>query len=264
MADPNPLVNGAGLALLRAHGVDVTLGILEGEARRLNAPFLTAVRYRRPHVTMKIALSTDEKVAGAGGIPIRLTREVADRRIHRDRAEADAIVIGSGTLLRDDPRLTARGAYRGRTLARVILDRRLRTPPDARVFSTLASGPVIIVTTRVHAACAAGRVDALARAGATVESVPEDGGGYPESALTLLAATGATSAILEGGPSVHRAFWDLGLIDRVQIYRTLRTIGPGGVDWWSTCDAVSATLRDVHATALGPDVLIEGDVHRVG
>jgi diaminohydroxyphosphoribosylaminopyrimidine deaminase/5-amino-6-(5-phosphoribosylamino)uracil reductase len=264
MADPNPLVNGAGLALLRAHGVDVTLGILEGEARRLNAPFLTAVRYRRPHVTMKIALSTDEKVAGAGGIPIRLTREVADRRIHRDRAEADAIVIGSGTLLRDDPRLTARGAYRGRTLARVILDRRLRTPPDARVFSTLASGPVIIVTTRVHAACAAGRVDALARAGATVESVPEDGGGYPESALTLLAATGATSAILEGGPSVHRAFWDLGLIDRVQMYRTLRTIGPGGVDWWSTCDAVSATLRDVHATALGPDVLIEGDVHRVG
>jgi len=127
MQDPNPLVSGAGIALLRAQGLAVTVGVLEAEARRLNAPFLTAIGSGRPHVTMKAALSADSKVASAGSRPVRLTGEVANRRVHRDRAEVDAIVVGSGTLLLDDPLLTARGAYRGRPLARVILDRRLPT-----------------------------------------------------------------------------------------------------------------------------------------
>ena len=123
-----------------------TVGILEADARRQNAPFLTRMGRGRPHVTMKVALSADGMVALAGGHATRLTGDVANRRIHRDRAEVDAIAIGSGTLLDDDPLLTARIAYRRRPFIRVIFDRRLRTPPAARVLSTLESGPVIIVT----------------------------------------------------------------------------------------------------------------------
>jgi diaminohydroxyphosphoribosylaminopyrimidine deaminase/5-amino-6-(5-phosphoribosylamino)uracil reductase len=263
MEDPNPLVSGRGLGYLRDRGVEVALGVLEPAARRLNAPFLTGIRYHRPHVTMKVALSADGRVALDGGRPIRLTGEVADRRIHRDRAEVDAIAIGSGTLLQDDPRLTPRGAFRRRPLVRVVLDRRLRTPPGSRLLSTLASGPVIIVTGAERAAAAPDRVDALRRAGASVEAIPDAAPIFEEAALRRLADSGTTSVVLEGGPTVHRAFWDRGLVDRVQMYVAPRAIGGDGTPWWSTADAVRAALDDVRSTRLGSDMLIEGDVHRV-
>jgi diaminohydroxyphosphoribosylaminopyrimidine deaminase/5-amino-6-(5-phosphoribosylamino)uracil reductase len=263
MEDPNPLVSGRGIGLLRASGVDVTVGILEPAARRLNGPFLTTIRHGRPHVTMKAALSADDKVALSGGRPIRLTGETADRRIHRDRAEVDAIAIGSGTLLQDDPLLTARVAVRRRPLTRVILDRRLRTRPTARVLSTLASGPVIIVTRAGAAAASLDRVSALKQAGATLEVVPDEDPLFEQSALRRLAAAGVLSVVLEGGPTVHRTFWDRALVDRVQMYVVPRALGPDGVAWWSTADAVAAALDDVRSTELGADRLIEGDVHRV-
>ena len=161
MGDPNPLVSGRGIELLRSRGIEVTVGILEADARRQNAPFLTRIGRGRPHVTMKVALSADGKVALAGGHSTRLTGDVANRRIHRDRAEVDAIAIGSGTLLNDDPLLTARIAYRRRPFVRVIFDRRRRTPPAARVLSTLESGPVIIVTGNADASSSPGAADRL-------------------------------------------------------------------------------------------------------
>jgi diaminohydroxyphosphoribosylaminopyrimidine deaminase / 5-amino-6-(5-phosphoribosylamino)uracil reductase len=263
MEDPNPLVSGRGIALLRAHGVEVTLGVLEAEARRLNAPFLTRIGRGRPHVVMKVALSADDRVALAGGRPTRLTGEVADRRIHRDRAEVDAIVVGSGTLIQDDPRLTARGAFRRRPLVRIILDRRLRTPPTARVLSTLESGPVIIVTGAAEVARSPERTLALTRAGAALEVVAEGVSTFEEAALRQLADAGTTSVVLEGGPTVHQAFWDRGLVDRVQMYVVPRAIGPDGVPWWTTSRAVAAVLEDVRSIPLGVDLLIEGDVHRI-
>ena len=261
MQDPNPLVHGAGIDLLRAHGLDVAVGVLEQEARRLNAPFVTTVCLGRPHVTMKVALSADGKVALAANRPIRLTGEIADRRIHRDRAEVDAIAVGSGTLLHDDPLLTARGAFRRRPFTRVILDRRLRIPTEARVLSTIASGPVIIVTAAGEAPERADRVGALTGAGAAVEIIRDDDR-FEESALRRLSARGVTSVVVEGGPTVHRAFWDRRLVDRVQMYVAPRAVGPDGVGWWSTVDRVASLLTDVRRTPLGPDVLIEGDVHR--
>ena len=89
-----------------------------------------------------------------------------------------------------------------------------------------------------------------------------DGAMFGESALRRLADAGLTSVILEGGPTVHRAFWDRRLVDRVQMYVVRRAIGPDGVPWWSTADAVAAALDDVRSTPLGADILIEGDVHR--
>ena len=262
MRDPNPLVSGRGIELLRSHGVEVTVGILEAHARRQNAPFLTRMGRGRPHVTMKVALSADGMVALAGGHATRLTGDVANRRIHRDRAEVDAIAIGSGTLLNDDPLLTARIAYRRRTFISVVFDRRLRTPPPARVLSTLESGPVIIVTDP-DASASQEPLVALTRVGASVEAISLDGSTFEDAALRRLTQIGVSSVILEGGPTTHSAFWDRGLVDRVQMYVVPRSIGPDGLGWWASADQVVAQLEDVRRTRLGADMLIEGDVHRI-
>ena len=263
--DPNPLVNGRGLALLRQHGIETTVGVLRHEAERLNAPFFTAMRTRRPFVTMKIALSRDGRVAAAGGRRIELTGPAANRLIHRERAEVDAIGVGSGTILADDPRLTPRGAYRTRPLTRVIFDRSLRTPPAARVLTTLAAGPVIVVGTEPAEAGAHLRQERLIAAGAdvlTVAAAPD--GPALLSALRALAARGVESLIAEGGPTLHRALWTAGVVDRVQIFRTQVGAGDDGVPWLQAPVFSLQQLAEVSETAVGPDLLIEGYVHRAG
>ena len=120
-------------------------------------------------MTMKIALSLDGRVAAAPGTRTRPTGDAADRRVHRERAEIDAIAVGSGTILADDPMLTARGVYRARPLTRVIFDGRLRTPPTAKVLSTVASGPVIIVTSAQSVSDRQPAAAALQQAGARLQ-----------------------------------------------------------------------------------------------
>jgi diaminohydroxyphosphoribosylaminopyrimidine deaminase/5-amino-6-(5-phosphoribosylamino)uracil reductase len=262
MEDPNPLVAGRGLAQLRAHGIDVVVGELRDAAERLNRPFLTRMRRRRPFITMKIALSLDGKIAAAPGQHTWLTGAGAARRTHRDRAEVDALAVGSGTVLVDDPLLTARGAYRARPLIRVVFDRRLRTPPTARLFSTLEQGPVIIVTSAASAHHAADRRQALANRGATIDVVSEQDHRFLEAAMTDLGERGIGSMIVEGGPALHRALWDAGVVDRVQLYVAPRVVGPGGIPWIDLPAASVARLDHVTTSLLGSDFIIEGDVHR--
>ncbi len=256
-ADPNPLVNGSGSALLRARGLDVVSGVLEPEARHLNRPFFTMMKRRRPFITMKVALSADGRIAAAPGTRTPMTGAAANRFIHRERAEVDAIAIGSGTLLADDPALTARGAWRARPLVRVVFDSRLRTPPDARLFSTLGEGPVIIISTPSAVDAASERLADLVEAGAEVHSAPE--GARLSAAVEWLAARGVSSLIVEGGAVLHRAFWDAGLVDRVQIFRTPVTLGPRGVEWVPEPLALTAVTE----TRLGADTLIEAYVHGI-
>ncbi|HEY2905220.1 MAG TPA: bifunctional diaminohydroxyphosphoribosylaminopyrimidine deaminase/5-amino-6-(5-phosphoribosylamino)uracil reductase RibD, partial [Vicinamibacterales bacterium] len=151
MPDPNPLVAGKGFAFLRSHDIDVSIGVGEPAARALNQPFFTLITEHRPFVIAKAAVSADGMIAASPGARTQLTGTMASRHAQRVRAEIDAIGVGSGTILADDPLLTARGAFRERALTRVIFDRRLRTPPSARVLSTADAGPVIIVTTAVEA-----------------------------------------------------------------------------------------------------------------
>ncbi len=258
--DPNPLVAGRGLALLRGRGIHVTTGVLAREATRLNAPFFTVIRLGRPFVTMKIATSLDGKVAARSGAPVRLTGPAADRLVHRDRAEVDAIAVGSGTILSDDPLLTARGAYRERPLARVIFDSRLRTPPSARIFTTLAAGPVIIVASPEGASAAPEKLGALGDAGATVEAV--EGPDRLAEALRGLARRGVTSLIVEGGPTLHEAFWNAALVDRVQMYVSPRVIGPEGRGWLPFPVLSSPCVSERSARLVGEDTVLEGYVHR--
>jgi diaminohydroxyphosphoribosylaminopyrimidine deaminase/5-amino-6-(5-phosphoribosylamino)uracil reductase len=256
--DPNPLVNGRGIDLLRRHGIDVTTGVLAVEARALNGPFLTMITRRRPFVTMKVALSVDRRVAEGPGLRTPLTGPAANRLIHRDRAEVDAIAVGSGTVLADDPLLTARGAFRRRPLTRIVFDTRLRTPPSAKLLSTLAAGPVIIVSTRAAVQADPERVEALTRTGAEVVGIADER--RLETALQLLAKRGIASLIVEGGVALHRAFWDAAMVDRVQIYATPRRLGPNGIEW---LDWPPPRLGPVTTRTVGADTLIEAYVHRV-
>ncbi len=255
--DPNPLVNGGGLDLLRKRGISVTTGVLADEARTLNAPFFSVMTRRRPLVTMKVALSADHRIASRPGVRTPMTGAAAGRVIHRDRAEVDAIAVGSGTVLADDPSLTARGAFRHRPLVRVVFDSRLRTPPGARLLSTLNAGPVIIVSTRSNADRAPERVIALEAVGATILVI--DDGSTISEALGQLAADGVSSLIVEGGLALHRAFWDAELVDRVQMYMTPRRLGAEGLEWLPLPLPRTGPVR---TTVLGDDVLVEADVHR--
>ena len=252
--DPNPLVNGRGIEMLRSRSIAVSTGMLEAEARALNAPFFSVMMRRRPFITMKVAMSADHRIALRPGVRTPLTGAAAFRLIHRDRAEVDAIAVGSGTVLADDPALTARGAFRYRPLVRVVFDSRLRTPPDARLFSTLDRGPVIIVSTRAAATRDADRAALLTGAGADL--IAE---GTLDGALEQLAARGISSMIVEGGTTLHRAFWDAGLVDRVQMYMTPHRLGTDGLEW---LPLPLPGLVGVTRTLLGADFLIEGYVHR--
>ena len=255
--DPNPMVCGKGFEYLRARGVGVDVGVGAACAVKLNQPFFTLVRERRPFVILKAATSLDGRIAAAPGRRTSLTSAAANRHAHRVRAEIDAIGVGVGTIVADDPLLTARGAYRERPLARVIFDRRLRTPARARVLSTRDAGPVIIVTTEEAA-----RRDDLRRPleerGAEIESIA---GGSIRAALERLGARHIDSLLLEGGAVVHAAAWDEGLVDFVRLYVTPRVLGPGGVPFLDGRTFSSAALVDGRVEPLGPDVLMEGYVH---
>ena len=256
--DPNPLVRGKGFAQLRAHGVVVDVGVNSDAARRLNQPFFTLMIEHRPFVVLKAAMSADGYIAEAPGERTMLTSAEADRHAHRFRAEVDAIGIGSETLVVDDPLLTPRGAYRVRPLTRVVFDRRLRTPPHAALLSTLSTGPVIIMTSTESA-----HRDDLRRpleaVGAEIESVE---GPTFRASLERLAKRGVESLFLEGGSEVHAAAWDEGLVDLVSVYVCPKTIGPGGVPFLGGRAFDSRALFERREEWLGPDILIEGYVHR--
>ena len=256
--DPNPLVTGRGFLYLRAHGVGVDVGLAADEARALNRPFFTLMREGRPFVILKAATSLDGCIAEAPGRRTQLTSAAADRHAHAVRAEVDAIGVGINTLLVDDPLLTPRGPFRERPLARVLFDRRLRTPVEAKVLSTRDAGPVIIVTT-AEAADDAGRRTCLEAAGADI-AVARDG--TFRAALEPLAQREIGSLLLEGGAEVIASAWDEGLVDCVSLYVTPRVLGPDGVALLPGRPLVSAALFDRRVEALGPDVLVEGYVHR--
>ena len=255
--DPNPKVSGSGAAFLETHGVAVVEGVGEAEARRQNAPFFTWVTEHRTFVTLKMAVSRDGFV-GKPSRRIRLTGETADAWLHRQRAEVDAIVVGADTVLADDPRLTPRGAYRYRPLARVVVDWRVRVPENAALFTTLSTGPVIMVVSAADAARHQSRIDALRQAGAEVELLERHD---VVGLVRHLADRGIVSTLLEGGPRLAAAFAAADVIDRVQWVVTRAALGDG-------VPALTGALSDVvlkrppRTVPLGDDVLLEFDVHR--
>ena len=259
MEDPFPLVGGRGFAVLREHGVAVETGIGRGEAVRLNQPFLTAIREHRPFVILKAATSLDGRIAAAPGVRTQLTSVAAGRHAQYQRAQVDAVAIGSGTLLADDPLLTARLVYRERPLTRVIFDRRLRASPGARVFSTLSAGPVIILTSPAARRQHAERARALEGAGAALMVIE---GENLTAAVRALGQHGIQSILLEGGAAIHQAAWDEDIVDHVHLYVAAVALGSRGPALLEGRAFAPASLIERKVQPLGPDVLIEGYVHR--
>lgn len=252
--DPNPLVHGAGLRYLRRQGVVVDVGVEAEAALRQNAVFLTNVHKHRPHVTLKVALSVDGCI-GLPGERALLTGPTANRRAHRQRAEVDAMAVGSGTILADDPHLTPRGAFRSRPLTRVILDRRLRTPSAARVLSTLEAGPVIIITSDDAVSSAPARAEDLAARGAQIAALADAGIG---PALQVLWDAGVRSLVVEGGATVHRAALEAGVVDAVHLFIAPRRLGADALPWIGSGRLAWDGLRDRRAKWFGADLFVEG------
>ena len=258
MEDPFPQVNGRGIARLREQGIEVVVGVQRAAAVRLNQPFLTSVRVGRPFVILKAAASIDGRISARSGMRTQITSAAAFRRAQYDRAWVDAVGIGSETMLVDDPLLTVREVYRERPLSRVIFDRRLRTEPRARVFSTLADGPVLILTTQAMLREAGARAAALERAGATVIAPPQEG---IAAALSELPAHDVQSILIEGGSALHAAVWDAKRADYVQLFVAPTALGEDGVPLDNRAFSTFA-LFDRRVEVLGPDIIIEGYVHR--
>jgi diaminohydroxyphosphoribosylaminopyrimidine deaminase / 5-amino-6-(5-phosphoribosylamino)uracil reductase len=257
MTDPNPRVSGAGFSYLREHGIALSIGVSEDQARRLIAPFITWVTRGRPFVIAKVAVSADGFV-GRPGERVRLTGAPADRFLHRQRAEIDAIAVGADTVIADDPFLTTRHVWRGRPLVRVLFDWRIRVTPEARVFSTLQDGPVIMAVGQEAADERPDAVHRLRLAGAEVVVFERRAVG---PVLDFLAAREVNSLLVEGGPRLHDAFFDARLVDRVQSVRTRHVLGTG-VPAAAGFDVIREPAGARHRM-LGEDLLVEWDVHGI-
>ncbi len=258
--DVDPRVSGQGFDLLRRKGIEVSVGTGRERALRLNRAYFTFKTRKRPFVIMKAATSLDNRLTAREGERTRITSEDSHRHAHAVRAEVDAIAVGSGTLLVDDPLLTVRHVHRGRPLTRVLFDRRLRIPPSAKVFSTLETGPVIIVTTPEAIANHPARVAELESAGAELEPIKD---GKLTDAFERLGGRDITSVVLEGGAALHTAAWKAGLVDAVHLYLAPVTLGIDGVLWLDVETLSLASLVDRQMTPIGRDVLIEGYVHGI-
>jgi diaminohydroxyphosphoribosylaminopyrimidine deaminase/5-amino-6-(5-phosphoribosylamino)uracil reductase len=260
--DPNPLVAGRGLAALRRAGLEVVLAPsdLRRRAEEQNEKFLAAIARRRPFVLAKWASSLDGRIATASGESRWITGERARRRGLLLREEYDAVLVGAGTVLADDPRLTRRlGKAGGRPHWRIVLDGRLRTPPEARVFR--GPGERLVVTSMPGIAPAARRLE---RRGVRVWSLPARRRGAVDLVrlLDALYGEGVTSLMVEGGGATLGAFFDAGLVDRVAAFLAPRVLGGnaataaiGGAGFGLRRAPV---LRDARLERFGEDLLVTG------
>jgi diaminohydroxyphosphoribosylaminopyrimidine deaminase / 5-amino-6-(5-phosphoribosylamino)uracil reductase len=263
--DPNPFVTGGGAVALRDHGVAVVTGVLEAEALAQNRAFFTAMRERRPHVTLKAGMTADGKIADVHGAARWITGETARAEAHRQRSEADAIVVGITTVLRDDPALTVRlGHPWPREPWRVVLDTDARTPPSARV---IVGGTPARALIAVGPAASETRVAALHATGATIMRCPvRDGRVAVDAVLAALFERDVQAVLLEGGGDVHASFLEAGVVDRVTLFVAPLLLGgrtaPGVVGGTGRELKSAIRLGALTARMVGEDLLIEADVLR--
>ncbi|MBI4249335.1 MAG: bifunctional diaminohydroxyphosphoribosylaminopyrimidine deaminase/5-amino-6-(5-phosphoribosylamino)uracil reductase RibD [Elusimicrobia bacterium] len=258
MKDPNPVVAGKGLRRLRDAGIRVRLrdGNLARQALALNAPFATWVLKKRPYVILKAAVTLDGKMATASGNSKWITSYGARRCAHRLRARADAVLVGTETVLRDNPSLTSHGT--GPNPLRVILDARLRIPASAKVFD--ANAPTLIATSQKS--FDSGRLPLKNHIEAVCVASSQNGRLDLKDLMARLAQRGVARLLAEGGAKLHTSLLSAGLVDEINLFIGPKLIGGDGAPTFFEGRGVG-TLRQaylpgaMHAKQLGPDIFIQ-------
>ncbi len=228
--DPNPDVGGQGHTRLRAAGIDVSVGQCAAEAAHDHAGHFRRVRDGRPHIILKLAVSQDERIGGAGRTPLAITGEAVRSRVHLLRAQCDAVLVGIGTAQADDPELTCRlPGLLPQSPIRVVLDRSLRISGSSKLVKGARQTPLWVMASPLAEAATAAKLGA---AGARVLHVADNAavGGLDLAAVVKsLADQGITRLMVEGGARVAAGFLQAGLIDEAWLFRSDRMVGPDGV-----------------------------------
>lgn len=225
--DPNPAVNGKGVALLREAGIVVDTKVLETSCKQLIAPFIARVVHKRPYVTLKWAQTADGKVAGPGGRRMQISNPASTRVVHELRGRSDAILVGINTILADDPWLVARGATVKRPLLRAVVDTELRLPLTSKLVATLADSPVVVYSGDYGVQEEFNRYDALIDRGVEVIGLPMTDGDRPSWTLVLedLATRGANHVLVEPGPTLAASlFAECDAVDRLWVFRSSKRL----------------------------------------
>jgi len=263
MPDPNPNVAGGGADYLASRGLTVVSGVMEQECREINLPFVKHATTGRPWVILKAGMSIDGRISSRPGQATRITGEKSLQRVHALRDQTDAILIGIGTALVDDPSLTTRvpGRSAGKDPLRVILDTELQLSPGAKILTQESTAQTWIF-------CRAGadkkKRRALEQAGAVVKSVPTAVGGMLDLqvVLSLLGQSQITSLVVEGGSAVHGSFLETGLADQLFLFVAPKFLGDKGVPLATFSGTESGNdlteFKIVKTRRYGDDILIEG------
>jgi diaminohydroxyphosphoribosylaminopyrimidine deaminase/5-amino-6-(5-phosphoribosylamino)uracil reductase len=254
LEDPNPDVAGAGHARLRAAGIAVELGVGAEQARRDHAGHIRRMRDGRPHVLLKLAISADGKAGAAGQRPIPITGEATRERVHLMRAQGDAIMIGIGTALADDPLLTCRLPGMAKySPARIVLDSELRLPPASRLVSSAREVSLWVIAA---ADSASARENTLRARGVEVLRSPGSGRRLDlAAALKLIAQRGITRLMVEGGPTLASALFAADLVDEAHLFRSPQRIGADGIDALDVAAQAALTrqLKQLKSESVGAD-----------
>jgi diaminohydroxyphosphoribosylaminopyrimidine deaminase / 5-amino-6-(5-phosphoribosylamino)uracil reductase len=251
LVDPNPEVAGAGHWRMAEAGVVVEVGVGAEEARRAHAGHIRRVQDGRPNVTLKLAVSADDKVGLAGRKPSRITGDEATARVHFMRARSDAVLTGIGTVLADDPLLTCRLPGM-RSPVRVVLDSALRLPLASKLVTTARETPLWVVTGE---AAPRAQEQALVARGAEVLRVARSEGGLDLAAsLKLLAKRGLSRVMVEAGPILAAALLRADLVDEAVLLRSPTAIGPDGLDALDGLP-LSALTRSPQLKAVGNEAI---------
>lgn len=259
MTDPNPKVAGSGIVKLMDAGIDVLVGCLEEECRAINRPFIKHVTTGLPFVTLKSAMTLDGKTATSSGDSRWVTAEPARRHVHILRGISDAVMVGIGTVLADDPILTCR-VEGGRDPLRVVVDSSLRIPLSAKVLNLDSPARTLIATVSTDK----DRIAALIDAGAEVMVCKEKGGRVDlPSLLKKLGERGIQSVLLEGGAGLAGSFIRGQCIDSCLLFYSPRLLGGDGTGLFSggaierMADAVP--LENLSVRQCGVDIMVEGE-----
>ena len=237
--DPNPEVAGQGHARLRAAGISVDIGLGALEAARDHAGHFRRIRDKRPHVILKLAVSSDNKIGAAGRKPVAISGEAARARVHLLRAQCDAILVGIGTVQADDPLLTCRlPGMEAHSPVRIVLDRSLRIPGTSRLVHSARETPLWVMTSNLSEAPAAMKLGAAGAQVIRVATTSTPPGLDLSAVLHALSEKGITRLLVEGGARVASSFVTLGLVDEIWL---LRGADPVGADGIAALDALPLT-----------------------